>query len=259
MRLAPSRRAAPLCLWLGLAAATSNAAVLPFEGTLSIVAPGFLTCLPAEEIPPGEVSCGWPMIFADDAAGMAEIALTPGGELVSLQLSGGLFHLTGTRYINDTVGALFPLYSMAAAGSNQAGTVGPAGGVLPLAGLFKVCMYAACTGGAVANLSVPLSVIGAGGAQAATPGAVSVTAFGAPWTTGTITVGEDPTQVHGSAGPGVLNLVTPISISTDIGAFATLDVGYARLVLHYVPEPTTAVLLGAGVLALAARARSLRR
>lgn len=56
---------------------------------------------------------------------------------------------------------------------------------------------------------------------------------------------------------GVVTLVTPIYVSTSIGAFAVLP-GFATLTLHFVPEPGTLVLLGASIVALAWAGRTRR-
>src|SRR5262249_44677407 len=60
------------------------------------------------------------------------------------------------------------------------------GGQMPLFGTAKVCLFGTCSA-AVANLKIPLSVVGQGG-QAFATAAVNVTVRGAPWTTGTVFV-----------------------------------------------------------------------
>ena len=84
----------------------------------------------------------------------------------------------------------------------------------------------------MANLTVPLTPIGAGGLASET-GALNITVFGAPWTTGTVAIG-----------------VTPIRIRTNSGVDDPVP-GFMTLTLHFVPEPTTLVLLGTGIAALA--------
>jgi hypothetical protein len=237
-----------------LFAASASAAPLPFTGTLEIVAPGLETCV--DDPPPGYGSCGFPMAFEGTAAGTADGTLTAGGRIGSLALAGGTFALHGAGIIyNDT--NFYPLSSVVADAGNGAGGFGPSGGAMPLSGFLKLCLFSGCSA-PPANISVPLSVVGAGG-TATFPGAVGVTVLGAAWTTGTITAGFVPVQVAGQNSPGLLQLVTPIYVSTDFAAGPVIDFGYARLTLHYVPEPATALLLALAAGGLVVAARSRRR
>jgi hypothetical protein len=235
-----------------LFAASASAAPLPFTGTLEIVAPGLETCI--DDPPPGYGSCGFPMAFEVSAAGTADATLTAGGRIGSLALAGGTFALHGAGIVYNYT-TFQPLSSVTVDAGNGAGSFGPSGGVMPLTGFLKMCLFSGCSA-PPANITVPLSVVGAGG-TATFPGAVQVTVLGAAWTTGTITAGFVPTPVAGQSSPGLLQLVTPIYVSTDFAAGPVIDFGYARLTLQYVPEPTAALLvaLGAGGLAVAARAR----
>jgi len=70
--------------------------------------------------------------------------------------------------------------------------------------------------------------------------------------------------VHGPAsngassaanGSGAVQLVTPIFVSTNIGASAIVP-GFGILNLHFVPEPGTLMLLGSGIAGLVAFGRS---
>jgi hypothetical protein len=94
------------------------------------------------------------------------------------------------------------------------------GGVMPMNGVMKVCLFGTACSTALSNVSIPLSVVGKGGFAQIT-GAVSLTVVGAPWTTGTAAIGTitrmggvSPLSNTGAPG-GTLNLVTPIFISTN--------------------------------------------
>lgn len=132
-----------------------------------------------------------------------------------------------------------------------------------------MCAFAAC-GSAIANIEVPLSLLGGGTAIATPAGGINQTVIGAPWTTGTAAVGAITRMgfVHGpasgtsstAAASGTIQLVTPIFVSTSLGANPVFA-SFATLTLHFVPEPEMPVLIttGFGVLAIAARRkRSLR-
>jgi hypothetical protein len=107
-------------------------------------------------------------------------------------------------------------------------------------------------------------VVGVGGAVTVT-GAVNLTVVGAPWTTGTAAIGTitimgGVSPLSNTAAPsGAVTLVTPVFISTNIGAFSVVP-AFGIMSCHFLPEPGTLVLLGSGVAALAAAGRSrLRR
>ena len=99
-------------------------------------------------------------------------------------------------------------------------------------------------------------------------GAVDNTIIGDPWMTGTaVVLGTAFTMMGSAHGPasatsstfapgGQLTLVTPIYISTHIGASAIIP-AFGILTLHFIPEPATIALLagGVGLLGIIGRAR----
>jgi hypothetical protein len=243
-----------------VACLASSAQAIPreFQATLTISTPELATCIP--DPPPGEGACGWDLRFDSHVSGMTDVDLTPGGALSQIALAAGLFSLHGTRYIHTIYGpAVHPIESVAADEiGNGSGSFGPTGGSMPLAGVFKYCLFSECAA-AVANLSVPMSAVGASATVFVTnPLGPNLTVIGAPWTTGTLTAGEPPAPFHGSHAPGHLELVTPIYISTNIAAMSELRLAYARLSIDYVPEPASAVLLGLGIGALSGIGRARR-
>ena len=56
---------------------------------------------------------------------------------------------------------------------------------------------------------------------------------------------------------GVLSLVTPVFVSTSLDSFPVIPI-FSRMTLHFVPEPSTMLLLGSGLLALFALGRRLQ-
>jgi hypothetical protein len=204
----------------------------------------------------------------------------PGSAVVVVNGSGGGSHLSSLSVPSGafvTAGLVAPVTDPAAApiggiqvtASNGAGSFAgsPLGGAMPLQGTAKVCLFGPCSA-AVANLSVPLSVVGAGGAVFA-DAAVKMTVIGAPWTTGVTGVGTLTVMgsAHGpatgtsstAANSGTVLLVTPVFVSTNISASSVVPV-FGFLSLHFVPEPGTLVLLGSAVagMALFGRSRSTR-
>jgi hypothetical protein len=238
---------------LALGAAQAQATVEAFSGTLSIQ---LATLTP---VPIG-------------GTGMATInGSGPGGHINTLQIPASPFQVTGfVLPVTDPAAA--PIAGLQLTVHNGAGAfaggtgAGNLGGVMPLVGVTKVCLFASCPAPPPANLVVPLNNVGSGGvATVAT--LVNITAIGAPWTMGTAAVGAVSVNgfKHGAASltsstgllSGNVRLVTPVFVSTNIGASAVVPV-FGILDLHFVPEPGTMLLLGSGIAGLVMFGRSKR-
>jgi hypothetical protein len=149
------------------------------------------------------------------------------------------------------------------------GPGGGLGGSMTLGGQARITAYS----GNVTLVRVPLSVVGKpGGFDYFTGGGGTIIQVsGTGWTTGSWTLMAPLTTIGGqtfthnvatvtatgddlrtASGVGTLLLITPIYIRTnlagDIPTFATLT-------LNYVPEPSTLLLVGAGIAGLALRGR----
>lgn len=224
---------------------------------LALTAPAAAIVLPVAVRLTIEVGTIAPLVF--ESTGFATVNGSGGGVSVA-SLALGANAIGGTTLVPITDPGADPITGVRATVGNAPGTLvssgGSLGGVLPLAGVVKVCIFGqgGCDSPA-ANLSVPLTPIGAGGLATAM-GVVNVSVFGAPWTAGTAAVGTTtrmgyalgPASATGSTAQvgGRLQLVTPIYVSTNIGASVSLP-AFATLTLHFVPEPTTLALLAAGV------------
>lgn len=230
---------------------------------LALATPAAAIVLPVEARLTIEVGAVQPIVF--DGAGVATVNGSGGGaSIASLALGGGVVGGDPVLVPITDPGAM-PISGLLGTVGNLPGTLatggGALGGLVPLSGVLKVCLFGsgACSA-PMANLSVPLSAVGGGGAGWV-EGPVHLTVFGAPWTTGTAAIGSitrmgfamGPASASGSTAQsgGRLQLVTPISVTTNIGASAIVP-AFATLTLHFVPEPVTSVLLAGGVAALAA-------
>jgi hypothetical protein len=124
------------------------------------------------------------------------------------------------------------------------------GGQMGLQGFNKVCLFGPCTA-AVANIEVPVNVVGIGGTVFATA-AVNLTVIGAPWTTMTVQIGT-VTQMGAITTMGAVNhvkLVTPTFVSTNIAPSAIVPVFGVLDFNLSAPEPTTLAALATAVAAL---------
>lgn len=229
---------------LGLPASSAGAAALPFEATLSI----HLSTLVFE---------------SQTLTGVATVNASGGGvALDSMVLPAGFAATRASLPVTDPAAA--PIEGAIVGVTNTAGTFartpdGRLTGVMGFSGAFQVCLFGTCAT-APANISVPLSVMGAGGTGYFTA-AVNVTVTGAPWTTGTVSTPFGTTLATGFAhGPlsatgstaqsgGALRLVTPLFLHTSIPAQA-LPEFYGVMEIRFVPEPSDLLLLGAGLAAL---------
>jgi hypothetical protein len=138
--------------------------------------------------------------------------------------------------------------------ANFGTTAGVLGGLMPIDGVTKVCLFNGGPGcnAPLTNLVVPLNVVGAGGSVVA-KGIVNITVTGEPWTAGTANAFGLTQMGFVSAtamGGHDVRLVTPILTSTSLSASPTVP-GFAILTLNLpIPEPGTLLLLGAGVIGL---------
>lgn len=240
---------------LSLLASRAGAALVPFEGTIEIDLSGIVTSFAGAGI----------ATIDDGDAHVSSIEFTSG----SWQTSALVLAVT------DPSSA--PIRGIQITAANGAGAFAENGGgtlvgAMPMLGAAKVCLFGAC-GAAVANLTVPLHVIGVGGRVAAT-GLLNVTVEGAPWTTGTAVnfVPYTPflsTRMGGRHGPasmtsstavpgGSIQLVTPYRVWTNLGVDQPSVFGFVTATLRFVPEPTTLGLLSGGCAWLGLRARRCR-
>jgi hypothetical protein len=243
----------------GLAGA-AHAVNLGFTGELS---------LQLNALNPGPIHVLDPVVIS--GVGTALVNGSDGaGHLGGIEVAAGDFGVERFAVaISET--SVFPILGIQVTVANAAGAFHGSGGadfggVMPLPGVAKVCLFGsgACSQ-AAANLSIPLSVVGSGGfATVGRFAPISVTVVGAPWTTGTVAVGT--LTMKGGVAPlsntgapsGRIQLVTPIFITTSwpaipsVWAFGILD-------LHFVPEPGTLVLLAGGIVSLGAAGRRRTR
>ena len=221
---------------------------------------------------------------AGAGAGIASVnGSAGGGHLSTLALGGGTFGPITTSIPVTSTGTLNSVIFTGI--DNLTGTFTgisggpPGGGPMGLSGIAKICMvFAQC---AYASVSVPFTPtpggagFGIGGTQTVT-GAISITMQHASWTIGQplLTIHTANTNIttpvlpggfaHGPASltsstaqpSGILQLVTVSKVYTSlVGAFPEMPV-VGFLDLHFVvPEPGTLLLLGLGVLGLAAVGR----
>lgn len=239
-------------------ASPARAALFDFEGTLLV-----------------DLGLGTPS--ATTGTGVATVNASGGlGHLSSLSLPGGVFagSTVTTPTTPPTVASILITLSNRSGVFTGGSTAGTLGGVMPLPGMARVCLFFTNCEPSL-QLIVPFTQnqtrgVGIGGEQPITND--GFTLFGAPWTLGTASVstanGAVLTQQGFAHGPasmtglssaanlsGVVQLVTPVSVITP---FDTLVTGFGIARVHFVPQPAPLILLGSGVaglLVLASRRR----
>jgi hypothetical protein len=209
-----------------------------------------------------------PIVLPQSPATVAPTGVSRNGNAIAtVGLPAGLFATTGFVVPVTDEGA-FPIAGIQATASNAAANFANTGmglgGQMGLIGSNKVCLFGPCSA-AVQNLNVPLNVVGIGGV-ATVVGAVNLTVLGASWTTGTAQIGTitrmggTSAMVNGTAVTNDVTLVTPVFVSTNIGASAVVPV-FGTLVFTVTPspEPGTIAGLGAAIAALTAVGLSRRK
>jgi hypothetical protein len=210
-----------------------------------------------------------PVSVTQSADPVAVSVAYEGSTLLSVAFEGEIAGIVGFE-VDVTDPAAVPISGLQATIANGdadflAGETG-FGGQMPLVGVNKVCLFGECSA-AIANLTVPVDVVGLGGVVFVT-GAVNLTVIGAPWTSmtaavGTVNImGAEPAFVGTSMAPAWdVSLVTPVFTSTNIGASAVVPVFgvFSFTVAADAPEPATVAALGGAAVALIAVGVSRRK
>jgi hypothetical protein len=267
------RRLALATLGLLLAVSPARGAVLPFTATLSfgigIIEPYVSVAGSGAASANGSLGGLHLSSFTLAPGAIQGAATTPVdccAPVSGLVLAGGTYtiHLA----VPNSAALVFPTGSASNGAGSFAGlSGGSGGGVMPLSGVGLVCLFDACSGSPSANVVVPLTPVGQGG-TVLYDGAVDTTVIGAPWMAGTAAIGT-VTAMGFAHGPlsgasttalpgGTVSLVTPVFISLSLDSFPVIP-GFSRLTIEFVPEPSTLLLLGAGVAALGSLGRRLQK
>ena len=194
-----------------------------------------------------------PIVAVWNLGGSADVTATSISNLTA-----GIFSFTGSIPVTDP--GAFPIAGLFVSGvtngvGNFSGVDTTSGnGPMAVKGVANICLFAGCAG-PPANVTVPFTQgpgvngLGLGGAPIAVAGLVNVTVNANQWTTGTASVGTTSFSGLPLTG-GHVKLVSPVTISTNIGASAVLPM-FAFMDLTFVPEPGTLLLLASGVAGLA--------
>jgi len=250
-------------LILALSAARSAADALPFNGTLSVNVGVFLPVATtgsgtgtsvgpaggAATIPSGVFSFNVGAVISPPLVGLPGVALCKPGFALQTQLTIPSF--------TDACGAGNHATNDALNWTGTTGTGGLSGSVYLTNSLFQTL-----------DGEIPLSVVGNGGTLSGGLifNLIQLTIEGNPWTTAAVTStgvlstrgpSGDVTMVltaagfdnRDASGQGTLQLVTPALVTMTGALSGTIPV-IADMTLDFVPEPSTALLLGSGIAGL---------
>ncbi len=199
------------------------------------------------------------------AAGTANVTFS-GGDITAIGLAGGTFATSVTIPVTDVAATPITQLSFrnlqngpATFSTIPGGTInnnfvnnlsGTGSGTMALKGVANFGFFP----GPLFNLSVPFTSggvngVGLGGAIImAQGGGAGFSVRGAPWTTGTASIGT--ATVMGFVAGNTVQLVSPTFISATIGTLPG-NPTFAVLTLTFAPEPGTLLLVALGVAGLA--------
>jgi len=192
--------------------------------------------------------------------------------------SGGGFTLpagaiTGSFATDPVLGPGYPIVSQQGALTSVLGSFGPSGGdVVGSMGFTGSWQWGLFGPPPAFFVDLPIGPLGVGGSETRSTvlpsGTITYRMDGATWTTGSASVSTpgvtDPLVAVGfdgrdASGVGEIRLVSPLLVDpVSLGVTAAEPAGFATLVLHFVPEPATLLLLSSGIAGLVMLGRTKR-